>query len=123
LGSLIRVRNVVVHNRRAADQHDGSARQHYDVYLRRPARQGLRRRSVGQHHDSSNTLSIATELRATRMVLADRGIVIAPEELAAAPEAIPEVGELEKAAMPSGRAADLADFAEQLRRMLEDLQQ
>ena len=68
-------------------------------------------------------LDIATELRATRMVLADRGIVIAPEELAAAPEAIPEVGELEKAAMPSGRAADLADFAEQLRRMLEDLQQ
>ena len=63
----------------------------------------------------------AAELQALRIALAEKGVVITPEELAAASRAVDDVMELEKAAMPPGQAAEVAQLAEQLRRMLDGL--
>ena len=63
----------------------------------------------------------AAELQALRIALAEKGVVITPEELAAARRAVDDVMQLEKAAMPPGRAAEVAELAGQLHRMLEGL--
>ena len=63
----------------------------------------------------------AAELQALRIALAQKGIAITTEELAAARGAVDDVMELEKAAMPPGQAAEVAQLAEQLRRMLDGL--
>ena len=63
----------------------------------------------------------AAELQALRIAISEKGVAITPEELAAARGAVDDVMQLEKAAMPPGRAAEVAEVAEQLRRMLEGL--
>jgi len=63
----------------------------------------------------------AAELQALRIALAEKGVAITPEELAAARRAVDDVMQLEKAAMPPGQAAEVAELAGQLHRMLEGL--
>src|SRR5437867_12732884 len=63
----------------------------------------------------------AAELQALRIALAEKGVAITPEELAAARGAVDDVISFEKAAMPPGQAAKVTELAGQLRRMLEGL--
>ncbi len=65
---------------------------------------------------------IGSELEATQMVLVKRNIVITADELAAATQDVKEVRDLEAALRPE-RAAEIADFAGQLNRMLDELEE
>jgi hypothetical protein len=63
----------------------------------------------------------ASELQAVSIALAEKGVVITAEELAAAKEAVDDVMQLEKAMKPE-RANEVAALVEQLDRLLEELE-